>query len=164
MKTTKHTEWEAAVDSTWFGLMAGYLRSPRSPIEYLVHVKDRERLGEVANRIESELAHAGGNGEPPRLVPSVVEMVGEGAVRISSRHPVENLDPNTTVDPDRIRSSASCEVVYLPPYYVAHTPGLFEGEVTVKERPTQGPSAGCLEPSPATSTRRTKDDGHEHGQ
>lgn len=163
MKTPKHTEWEGQVDSTWFGLMAGYLRSPRSPIEYLVHVKDRDRLGEVAGRIDRDLAQVDGDGEPHRIVSSVEELAGEGAVKVSSRRPVENLDPGATVDPERIRSSASCDVVYLPPYYVAHTPGLFEGELTVKERPTQDQSVASPGSS-QTTAQRTKDEGHEQGQ
>ena len=42
MKANKHSEWEGRVDGTWFGLMAGYLRSPRSPIDYLVHEGARD--------------------------------------------------------------------------------------------------------------------------
>jgi hypothetical protein len=162
MKTPKHTEWEGLVDPTWFGLIAGYLRSPRSPIEYLVHVKDRDRLSEVADRIDGDLAH--GDGQPHRLTPSVEELVGEGAVKVSSRRPVEDIDPDATVDPERIRSSASCDVLYLPPYYVLHTPGLFEGELTVKEQPTQAQSARSDEASMVTTARRRKDAGHEHDQ
>ena len=161
MKTPKHTEWEGLVDPTWFGLIAGYLRSPRSPIEYLVHVKDRDRLSEVADRIDGDLAQ--GDGQPQRLTPSVEELVGEGAVKVSPRHPVEDLDPGATVDPERIRSSASCDVLYLPPYYVLHTPGLFEGELTVKERATHAQSAGSGGSSMERNAGRTKDDGHEQG-
>lgn len=164
MKTPKNTEWEGQVDSTWFGLMAGYLRSPRSPIEYLVHVKDRDRLGEVAGRIDHDLAQVDGDGEPHRLASSVQELVGQGAVKVSSRLPVENLDPSASVDPEQIRSSASSEVLYLPPYYVLHTPGLFEGELAVKERATQTQSAGFAGSSMQTTTGRTKDDGHEQDQ
>ncbi len=161
MKANKHLEWEGRVDGTWFGLMAGYLRSPRSPIDYLVHVEDRDRLAEVADRIDRDLGHGGG--EPHRLTASVQELVGEGAVKVSTRHRIENLDPSATVDPERIRSSASCDVLYLPPYYVLHTPGLFEGELTVKERATHAQSAGSGGSSMERNAGRTKDDGHEQG-
>lgn len=162
MKTPKHTEWEGLVDPTWFGLMAGYLRSPRSPIDYLIHVKDRDILCKVAERIQADLDYS--DVQPHRLSPIVEELVAEGAVKVSSRHPVANLDPGATVDPERICSSATCHVLYLPPYYVLHTPGLFEGELTVGERATQAQSAGSNEASMVTTARRTKDEGHEQGQ
>ena len=160
MKANKHLEWEGRVDGTWFGLMAGYLRSPRSPIEYLVHVKDRERLAEVADRIDRDLAQGGG--QSGQLTPSVEALVGEGAAKVSSRHPVANLDPDAVVDPERIRSSASCDVLYLPPYYVVHTPGLFEGELTMEERGTKAQSSAPSAPSREQTAGISKDEGPEH--
>ena len=160
MKANKHLEWEGRVDGTWFGLMAGYLRSPRSPIEYLVHVKDRERLAEVADRIDRDLAQ--GAGQAGHLTPSVEALVGEGAAKVSSRHPVANLDPDAVVDPERIRSSASCDVLYLPPYYVVHTPGLFEGELTMEERGTKAQSSAPSAPSREQTAGISKDEGSEH--
>lgn len=160
MKANKHLEWEGRVDGTWFGLMAGYLRSPRSPIEYLVHVKDRERLAEVADRIDRDLARGGG--QAGHLTPSVEALVGEGAAKVSSRHPVANLDPDAVVDPERIRSSASCDVLYLPPYYVVHTPGLFEGELTMEERGTKAQSSASSATSREQTAGISKDEGPEH--
>lgn len=160
MKANNHLEWEGRVDGTWFGLMAGYLRSPRSPIEYLVHVKDRERLAEVADRIDRDLAQGGG--QAGHLTHSVEALVCEGAAKVSSRHPVANLDPDAVVDPERIRSSASCDVLYLPPYYVVHTPGLFEGELTMEERGRKAQSAAPTAPSREQTAGISKDEGPEH--
>ena len=99
--------WESLIDPSWFGLIAGYLRSPRSPIDYLIHVKDPERLPEVAERIDQDLAR--GAFPARQLSPALEALLQEGAIKVSSRHPLENLDPGAAVNPDQVRSAAPCQ-------------------------------------------------------
>lgn len=119
--------WNMMIDGTFFGLVARYLRHPYSPIDFLIHVKDRNMLSEVAKRIELNSPLPAMARQP--LAPEIRAMAQDGLVRVSSRHILDNLQPGAVLDPTRVRQSARCDVIYLPPYYLVHTPGLFEGKV-----------------------------------
>ena len=128
--------WEMMIDGTSFGVIAAYLRSPNTPIDFIVHVKDPTMHAEVARRIEQE-SLAGIPPGPP-LSPGLRDLIQEGAVKVSSRLDLGALEPGAVVDVTQVRSSAYTQVIYLPPYYLAHTPGLFEGNVmreAGRERP-----------------------------
>ena len=155
--------WESLIDPSWFGLIAGYLRSPRSPIDYLIHVKDLERLPEVAERIDQELAR--GAFPARQLSPGLEALLQEGAIKVSSRHPLANLEPGASVDPGQVRSAAPCDVLYVPPCYVVHTPGLFEEQAeTVARVPAkQGPAQPGAAPSPEATHQPTKARDLSHG-
>lgn len=156
--------WNSLIDPSWFGLIAAYLRSPRSPIDYLIHVKDPERLPEVAERIDQDLAR--GAFPVRHLSPGLEALLQEGAIKVSSRHPLANLEPGASVDPGQVRSAAPCDVLYVPPCYVVHTPGLFEEQAeTVARVPAkQGPA----QPGPGTAQEATrqpiKDRDRDHSQ
>ena len=156
--------WHSLIDPSWFGLIAAYLRSPRSPIDYLIHVKDPERLAEVADRIDQDLAR--GAFPAGKLSPGLEALLQEGAIKVSSRHPLPNLEPGASVDPGQVRSAAPCDVLYVPPCYVVHTPGLFEEQAeTVARVPAkQGPAQPGAAPSPEATHQPTKarDLSHSH--
>ncbi len=156
--------WNSLIDSSWFGLIAAYLRSPRSPIDYLIHVKDPERLPEVAERIDQDLAR--GDFPGGKLSPGLEALLQEGAIKVSSRHPLPNLEPGASIDPGQVRSAASCEVLYVPPCYVVHTPGLFEeqAETAARVPAKQGPAQPGAAPSPEVTHQPTKarDLSHSH--
>ena len=156
--------WNSLIDPSWFGLIAGYLRSPRSPIDYLIHVKDPDRLPEVAERIDQELAR--GAFPARRLSPGLEALLQEGAIKVSARHPLENLDPGAAVNPDQVRSAAPCEVLYVPPCYVVHTPGLFEGKAEVMARGSAEQHPAGLSPgrSHEADSQPGKDHDHEQSQ
>ena len=52
--------------------------------------------------------------------------VQEGSLLISSRALLE-IEARFVVEPSTIPADAYCNVLYLPPFYLVHTPGLFEG-------------------------------------
>lgn len=149
--------WDAMIDASWFGLVAGYLASERSPIDTILHVRDREMLAEVADCLDK----ATGAGGPAKGLPEALQTkVQEGSIKISTRSPNATLDPQTLVDPRSVRREAGCEVIYAPPFYVVHTPGLFEGKV-MKNSPTFLEHGSRGQGQTATIKRQTKE--HDHG-
>lgn len=136
--------WDMMIDGTSFGTIAGYLRHPQSAINYVIHVKDRDMLAEVANRIA--LDTQSGQLERDGLSPGLRDMARDGSIKLSARYPSQNLAPADLVDPNRVRRAAFCQVIYLPPYYLAYTPGLFEGKV--------------MTATPPTASERRSDPGH----
>jgi hypothetical protein len=119
--------WESKIDPTHFGLIAAYLRNPNAPIDVILHVRDRALLAEVASRIERDFMTGVPPGPP--LSPGLQELIRDGAVKVSSVKDLGPLDPGAVVDANQVRGSTGTHVIYLPPFYLAHTPGLFEGKV-----------------------------------
>lgn len=119
--------WEVRIDGTGFIVVAMYLWHPDSPIQYILHVRDRAMLAEVAARIERD---SRSSASPRRGLSSALRaLVQAGAIKVSARQGLEGLDPSAIVDAARVCPSAPTEVIFLPPYYLAHTPGLFEGKL-----------------------------------
>jgi len=129
------TCWEAMIDGTSFGVVAVYLRHPQSSIDYILHVKDRAMLSEVARRIELDSQSGTSRADP--FSPAVLALVQDGSVKVSSRHDIDRIAPSAVIDASRVQRTAFTEVIYQPPYYLAHTPGLFEGKVMVTDLPAQ---------------------------
>lgn len=119
--------WESKIDPTHFGLIASYLRSPTAPIDFILHVKNEPLLAEVALQIERD--RFAGVPEAPPLSPGLLALVREGNLKVSSLKDPGPMDAGAMIDASQVRSSAATRVIYLPPFYLAHTPGLFEGKV-----------------------------------
>jgi len=154
--------WEMMIDGTSFGLVAAYLRSPNAPIDFIVHVKDRAMLAEVARRIELE-SLAGIPPGPP-LSPGLRDLIRDGAVKVSSVLNLGPMEPGAVVEVAQVRSSAYTQVIYLPPYYLAHTPGLFEGQVfrPAPREHRQTHEATRTPGEPSAQARKDRDQGHGH--
>jgi hypothetical protein len=116
--------YEASIDRTDFGIVAGYLKSPHSPIQWLLHVRDEKMLSQVAEQIEHE--HRLGLLKAGELPLVAKRHLKERSMLVSARESGQVFEANR-IDPEKIPSSASCKVIYLEPYYLVHTPGLFEG-------------------------------------
>ena len=128
----------ALVDPAEFGLIADYLRQPDSPIDHILHVRSESMLVTLA----AELQHATPIQRLPHggLPEIVSRRLTEGSIRISSRIELALANPSARVNADAVPRPAVARVLYLPPYYLAHTPGLFEGtllrpQATVKSTP-----------------------------
>jgi hypothetical protein len=118
--------YESLVDGTNFGLVADYLKSPRSPIEALLHIKDKTLLPKVAEELERELQ----SGVEPGHLPQVIgRMLEEGAMKLSLRQGFTSSDPRILIDAASVPRLSYCQVIYLPPFYLVHTPDLFEGKI-----------------------------------
>jgi len=122
------SSFNSLIDPAEFGLIADYLRSPRSPIFFLLHVRSREALAPLAEALSKQ------SDEPPWLFPAVVERgLAEGSLLLSARH--HSSDFKGTIDARSVPRQALCHVIYSPPFYLVHTPGLFEGTLI---RPNAG--------------------------
>ena len=51
----------------------------------------------------------------------------EGTLLISTRHPLNGSDSKRSIEAAAIPRRALCHVIYAPPFYLVHTPGLYEG-------------------------------------
>lgn len=125
------SHYESLIDPAEFGLIADYLRSPRSPINYLLHVRSLEALAPLAEALHSR------NDQPPWLFPKIVEDgLANGSLRLSAR----DLDFNSerVLDPRSVPRHALCHVIYAPPFYLVHTRGLFEGTL-IRPKTEQNP-------------------------
>ena len=112
--------FNSLIDPAEFGLIADYLRNPQCSIDYLLHVRSIESLGPLAEALHTR------NDQPPWLFPKIVEDgLADGSLRLSAR----DLDFNSerVVDARSVPRHAQCHVIYAPPFYLVHTPGLFEG-------------------------------------
>ena len=88
--------WESKIDPTHFGLIAAYLRSPNAPIDFILHVRDRALLAEVATRIERDFM-AGVPPGPP-LSPGLQDLIRDGTIKVSSLKDPGPLEPGAVVD------------------------------------------------------------------
>jgi hypothetical protein len=143
--------WESKIDPTHFGLIAAYLRSPNAPIDCILHVRNEAMLPEVAVPIERE--RFAGVPEALPLSPGLLALVREGTLKVSSLKDPGPVDPGAMIDASQVRSSTYTEVIYLPPFYFAHTPGLFEGRL-MRDRPR--------EPAATSWEGKDRDHGHDH--
>lgn len=131
--------YEAMIDPAQFGTIARYLENPRSAIQYILHVRHRSILADLAAKLDGAMAAA--RSKPDAVSAILDPLLEDGALRISSRQELRFKDPNHAVLPSSIPKLASCWVIYLPPFYLAHTPGLFEGTLVQPElHPRQGPA------------------------
>src|SRR5262245_19682601 len=118
--------FETLVDGTNFGLVADYLKIRNSPIEALLHVKDRAKLSKLAEELEKELRE----GVKPGRFPKAIErMLDDGSLKLSLRDDFSCSNARILIDPSRVPSVARCQVIYFPPFYLVHTPGLLDGKM-----------------------------------
>ena len=129
----------ALIDPTDFGTIANYLRQPGTGIDYIVHARNKALLPELAEWWE----RAGQRGGlTVGLIPRNLNYLARAAqILISARHHSPLFDPQDLVTSTDIPRTALCHVLYLPPLYLAHTPGLFEGTLI---RPQLSPKITTL--------------------
>ena len=116
--------YSSLIDPAEFGVIADSLRNPRLPIFHLLHVKSSAMLAPLAEELHRQ-RHAD---IPPWLFPEpVARGLRDGSLLISTGQSRDLLDPKRIVDAKAVPRQALCYVLYSPPFYLVHTPGLFEG-------------------------------------
>lgn len=116
--------FESLIDRTEFGLIAGYLKSPQSPICTLLHVRSEQDLARVAEVLSSEhpRPYFLMGGVPDSLKP----MMESGDLKVTHRDCFPNSPEKAVIDIDQVPGATECKVIYAAPFYLVHTPGLFE--------------------------------------
>jgi hypothetical protein len=128
------SRYDSMIDGTDFGVVAGYLLGPHSPIRWLLHVRERGMLGEVAELIER--SEQLGLVRPDQFPWVVKPYLWEGKMLLSTR-PGSEMENEATIDTSLVPRNARSEVIYMEPSYLVHTPGLFEKqwELEIPTRP-----------------------------
>ena len=147
--------YEGLIDPTDFNVLRGYLKSETSPIDYLLHVKERSMLAPLAARLDQAMKTA----QP--LEPILYPLADEGSLKVSSRHLLPPDLFQAAVNPNRVPKLAESQVIYLPPFYLAHTPGLF-GEQTRAQGVRQTGAAPSQPTEPAQKANQSQL--RRHGQ
>lgn len=136
--STPMSHYESLIDPAEFGLIADYLKSPRTPIHFVLYVRSLPELIRVAEGLDADQASrsilAG------RLPPSVEQRLKEGSLLVSER--TELGLGYQTIDPESIPRDTICQVLYYPPFYLVHAPGVFE---RVQTQETTAQSARLVE-------------------
>ena len=114
---------EGLIDTTLFGVVADYLHNPKTPIDLILHSIDRPTLVELATRL-GEVSNSG-SGSDGKIEEVVKEFISAGRVKISSREPIGPITTGPILNASEVPRDVSCEVIYMPPFYLVHTPGLF---------------------------------------
>ena len=125
--------WDVMTDRTHFSFVAEYLRHPDSPVQYILNVKERALLSEVAALIAPDSLWV--TSASQGLSPALLALVRDGTLKVSVRQGSEDLDLSAVIDATRVSPSSGTEGIFLPPFYLAYTPGLFEGRVIDKGPP-----------------------------
>ena len=117
--------YEQLIDPTSFGRVADYLHDPSSPILHVLHVRERAQLAPLAERL---MACAPGQLEDPAGLQGLLAPgLREGWLRVTSAAPRMLPDVGPLLSTCGIPRMAASNVIFVPPFYLAHTPGLFEG-------------------------------------
>ena len=118
------------IDRTLFGRIARSIYDPHSPVVHILHVRDHSRLATLADLLAwlKKLDQL----TPANISTLLAPSIREDTVRVSSSNPdaLGEVGPYTHLwDIPRL---ARCDVIRLPPFYLAHTPGLFEGKLSLR--------------------------------
>jgi len=117
--------YQSLVDPTNFGTVVRHLHHPARQIHFVLHVRDESMLPALAAKLDA--AMAGAQNTPVALGSILDPMFADGSLRISARHELPQNNRWPVIPVTHVPSLAGCQVIYLPPFYLAHTPGLFEG-------------------------------------
>lgn len=154
--------WETMIDGTSFGVIAGYLRHPNSGIDQIIHDQNRAMLAEVAALIApSSPPNAA---EEKQLLETMNRLATDGLIKFSFRGIDELPGRRDHINANQIKPSAYCEVIYAPPFYLTHTPGLFEGQQWMDNPSEQkrNSESRIKSPEPSSQHGKTRSHGHSH--
>ena len=115
--------YASLMDGTDYRTLEAYLDSPISPIQCILHVRKPELVPLLAERIGRALEE--GKAAPEHVRGLVLPMMEQGNLLLTTRRPML-LPMRSMVESSTIEKDSRCMVIYLPPFYLSHTEGLFE--------------------------------------
>jgi hypothetical protein len=141
----KSEDFESLIDPVEFSAVRRYLEAANSEIHFLLHVNSRSVLAQLASDLDPIIAAGPGkNGENgARLTTLLNAHMNNGQLLFSSRFPLAPPFSNHAISPATIPAATVTYVIYLPPFYLAYTPGLFEGTL-VREKVSE--RTGAIRP------------------
>ena len=121
--------YENLIDGAEFKTLNHYLNSPDTPIDFVLQLKTRAHLIEIASEL-GELFAREGEDKQEEFTGIMTKHMNDGSLLISSRDEMVAPFSKYSLPMDSIPTSTWTQVIYMPPLYLAHTPGLFEGIFT----------------------------------
>ncbi|MBL9170593.1 MAG: hypothetical protein JNN07_22870 [Verrucomicrobiales bacterium] len=135
-----HAKYEAMIDGIDYRTIEAYLLSPTSPIHYIIHAREREMLPELAAYLETAIQQ--GKATPADIRGLLLPRIDRGDLLVTATRPLL-IQPERLVPTAQIPADSYCHVIYMPPFYISHTEGIFESMKlkleTKPEVPRQGP-------------------------
>ena len=107
--------FESLIDPTHFGTVRRYLNCSRSPITDVLFVREERLLVTVAELLASQRPTGAQRTQFARWIRDGCVRVGITSTRLPDQADFDGL-----VDLEAIPDSASCRVLFLPPYYLVH--------------------------------------------
>ena len=134
--------YESLIDGSDFGTISSYMEGDQPPLRFLLHVKERAHLARLAETVQHELE--AGNFGKWGLPPSLMDLMRQGLLKFSEHDPWGVVRSAWQVRVKDVDAGARCDVIYLPPFYLVHTPGLFEGKCVSVDAKTRKQSRRYL--------------------
>ena len=115
--------YEKLIDPAHIATLVACLRHPRRPIRFVLHVRERALLAPLAAQLTRAMR------PPDRAARGVLAVVKrhlqERSVLLSTRPSRPPFNAQVAFDLATISAAVRCEVIFLPPFCLAYTPGLF---------------------------------------
>lgn len=122
--------YEESIAAHEFGMVERCLADPQGRIEIVLHVKSRSLLVRVVEMLDTTVSPTGDTGGPA-ATRVLDDLMARGSLRLTVREKVAARYGRYSIAASSIPTSAPCEAIYFPPFYVVHTPGLFEGKLAL---------------------------------
>ena len=128
------------IDSLSFRTVAAQTRPPNPFINSIYFVPDRALLPVLAEAWAAAQAHRAADGSvtEPALVS---QLQNREALRVFENHVLPWTSRSSLIELRTIPDWAACEAIFVPPFCVAHVPGLFEGSFVHQKTTLATPSA-----------------------
>ncbi len=132
-------KYERLIDGTDYRTIESYLLDPREPIEFILHVRSLEDLSDLAAQLDQHLQQPYRAQEAVRSI--LRPLLEQGRLLLTPGRPVM-VPTEQMVPPGQIAADIFCQTIYLPPFYLSHTEGVFEARaVKNSPQPALGPAA-----------------------
>ena len=118
--------YRSLIAATDFRTLLAYLYHPQSPIDYHLHVDSRLTLLELAEKLDRPVDPTTLN--PVWVAETLQDYTRRGQLRLTCRHPSAFPEPSVVIPAAAIGHETPCSGLYLPPFYLSLTEGVFESE------------------------------------
>ena len=156
--------YAALIDRTDLLTVLRHVRAPQSPVLEAMIVRRREDLAKVAALFAPQIPEAQSPGAIDARIRRMEEMYNQNLIALatSSKFAWPKPRPEFSVNIDRIHPGSACDVVYLEPYYLVHSPTI---ELTLDHRDrTRSPIAPESANNKERESERKKSPGPELGR